>query len=182
MKQLQQESILKFLVGILITAFALFPCPYLSAQTNHVNQQIIIEIPRVMMIESDMDNIVLKFSDNKKGSQSDSKTVYYTVQANDLSKNEGVLQGTLQSEIPGVVVTADVNGFSKEGGNAHLVPAGSGAVPLSTTPARLADNQPDEGSGKVVRGKLSITFKATAEKDLEYQTITPRVTISILDA
>lgn len=171
----------KLIPGIVIVISILYPAFTLFAQTKTADTHINIVVPHVLSVSCDTDQFTLTFDRHIAGSESDTKTVNYYVEANNISRISGILQAAVDVDNPDVVVKADVGTFRKEGGSASLVEANGGFIPLSKSPTDLANRTVDEGDGKVTRGTISVTYQAEAKKDLQYKQITPKVSVSIFD-
>lgn len=175
------NSIFKGLAVIavmLLVAFGFMHTAYAASKsTTHT---VTASVPSLLSISADTSAFTLTFSDYVSGSETDTKTVNYTINGNKLNKATGVVTGQLSAAFAGMDFTADVGAYSKTSGNVSLVEAASGFITIGNlSAASLADK---DGAGKKSKGVLPITYKAVATSDLDAGDQTSTLTISVIDA
>lgn len=170
--------ILKISILIFGAVCVLMPGLYAQETASH---QVTINVPNINEISSTLDSFTLSFGDYIAGSQTNTQEVTYTIRSNNLERNTGIVQAHVSTNLEGITLQADVGAFSKKGGNASLVEAGSGYIPLGNGWVNLCNRQIDSGTGKIASGTLPVTYKAVALEDLARQDVTVQVDVVLVD-
>ncbi len=136
---------------------------YVGSETHQVS----IQVPHVLSFSGDKSDFQLTFEDWEAGSESNVETVTYSVQANNVIRDKGVVQAILTSLSEDISMSADVGTYMREGGNAVLAESNAGYVRIKDMPVDLCDKLTESGTGRVLRGKILINYKALSLKDLE---------------
>lgn len=148
-----------------------------------VNNAVTISVPTMNSFSADRQSFTLTFEDFVQGSVSNTVPVLYTIRANNIQRDRGVIQASLaQSPGQDISVEADVGAYTQEGGNAILTESAAGFAALGTSPLSLCDKQPESGSGLVIRGQLVVSYRAVAQQDLPAGGTQIELTVSLLDA
>jgi hypothetical protein len=157
-------------------------CGLVFAASQTTQHTVTATVPSLINITADTANFTLTFSDFVSGSASDTKTVNYTVKANNVTKTTGVVTGQLGALFTGIDLKASVGTYTKASGNARLLASTAGYVTiLAASATNLADRTIDAAPGKTIRGILPITYRATATADLDAGTQSNTLTISFID-
>lgn len=172
----------KLSIGLIVIGLLLINVPYSFAGTKTVQHAVTVSVPTILDITADTSNFTLTFADFAKNSETDLKTVNYTVKANNMTKVTGVVTAQLGTLFTNIDLKADVGAYNKLGGTASLIEAASGfTTVLAASAVSLANRQIDSGTGKIVRGVLPITYKAVATNDLDAGNLTQTLTVSFID-
>lgn len=164
-----------------ILAVILFLFPLLNPSTLAEDVLLQIEIQPALNYGSDHSTLDLIFPDFTNGAVTNAISVNYSLMANDVGRTQGVISGHLEQLIPGIDFQANVGSYSKQSGNASLVPASAGFVVVTTDETGLADKVVDEGDGKLVDGTLTITYRAVITGDQPAGQQTGMYTVSFVD-
>ena len=108
----------------------------------------------------------LRFSDFRAGSLTTVVGATYSISANSVVRTEGVVLARLDSPFPDIAFQAQFVSYTKNGGNARLVPAQSGYVTVGVQDVGLADKVADSGNGQMLDGTFVINYRAQAINDL----------------
>jgi len=177
--KINQKKIFSVIAIALMVAFV----PKAFAGSVSVNHTVSLAVPTTLAFSANETNFTLTFADYIATSETDTKSVTYTVKANNMTKTAGVVTAKLDALYDNIDFKADVGSYTKTSGNGSLKETAAGFTTITAASAvNLADRQTDSGNGKTVRGTLPITYKATAKEDLSAQTLTGVLTISLIDA
>lgn len=169
MKNLNKAAQLVVLVGLI--SFIGAPAAHASFQT--VGHQVTVTVPEILSISADTSAFTLTFADNISGSETDTKTVVYTLEANDMGQADGdtAINANLDNLYTDVDVKAQVGTYARNGtnpGNTSLAATNAGYVTIGTSNVAIAKKaSTDAGTnGKLLNGVLPVTYKAVAKADL----------------
>jgi len=168
------------IAGIAVLSFALgIPAAY--GATSTASHAVTVNVPSVISLTADTAGIVLNFTDFVTGSESDIKTVNYTVKANNMSKTNGVVSAKLASLFTDLSLRGDPGAYVKTGGNAHLEESAVGYITIDAVGVNLMNRVTDSGTGKVTRGTFPVSYKAVASADLSPDVQIQNLTITLTD-
>lgn len=140
------------------------------ADFETLGHQVTVAVPEVLSITADTDAFSLTFATPEAGSESDTKTVVYTVSANDMGQADGdtAINANLDFLYEGVDLKAQVGTYNKVAGNTELAAIDSGYVTIADSNTALVKKANSEvgTDGKLLEGTLPITYKAVATEDL----------------
>jgi len=144
--------------------------PAALANFETLGHQVTVTVPEVLTITADTSAFTLTFADNVSGSETDTKTVVYTVESNDMGQADGTaaINANLDNLYENVDMKAQVGTYTKISGNTELAAANAGYVTIGTTNVAIAnkDNTDVGTDGKLLNGTLPVTYKAVATADL----------------
>ncbi len=140
-----------------------------------------IIVPESLSFSGDTSAFSLEFPDTNKGSETDTKTVNYSIRGNNVSRQVGVIQAQLNGTFKNVRLLANVGSYNKQSGNASLTPSNAGFVEIGDQSVNLCDRKIDSGSGKILRGSIPILYKASASDVLESGQFSQNLVLSICD-
>ena len=172
---------IKIALGIaVLMVVAVLPA---RAASDSVSHQVTIVTPSVVSLTADTANFTLTFSDFVNGSETDTKVVTYTVNANGMSQaDDGAAMSAALNELyTDKNLQASVGNYTKTSGNTELAKINSGYVTINTNGVNIAKKTASTGSGKVLNGTLPVTYKAVATNDLEAGSETKTLTITLSD-
>ncbi len=115
---------------------------------------------------SNRSSFTLNFSKFTRGVTTNTTDVTYTIKANNVVRTEGVVLAKLDDLFPNIALQAQLDSYTKNGGDAHLVATSNGFISVTTQEAGLANKVVDEGSGKILDGTFMIHYQAKALEDL----------------
>ncbi|MEI8345733.1 MAG: hypothetical protein WCG06_06650, partial [Candidatus Omnitrophota bacterium] len=140
--------------------------PSAFRETNPVGHQATLPLPKTISLSADTTNISLMFQDYLADSVTDTKTVFYTVKANNLNKTTGVISAKLDTLFTNVEFSADPGAYTLLSGNAKLEESASGYITVDTAGVNLMNRTTVSGNGKSTRGSFPVTYQAKALQDL----------------
>lgn len=172
----------KFAVAGMAIALIFACAPHSFAGSQSVNHVVTVSVPTILEFSADTTNFTLTFSDYLQNSETDTKTVIYSVKANNMTKTTGVMNAKLDGLFTDVDLKADTGAYTKASGNASLIESASGfATILAASAVNLANRVTDSGNGKTLRGTIPVTYKAVATNDLQSGNLSQTLTVSLLD-
>lgn len=179
--KINQKKIFSVIAIALMVAFV----PKAFAGQVAIDQTVTLTIPTTLQFSApagDM-NFNLTFADYVENAETDTKTVTYTVKANNMTRTAGVVTAKLDELYPNIDFKADVGTYTKASGNGSLKETAADFTTITAASAvNLADRETDSGNGKTVRGTLPITYKAIAKADLSAETLNRTLTVTLIDA
>ncbi|OGW72150.1 MAG: hypothetical protein A2Y02_03485 [Omnitrophica bacterium GWA2_52_12] len=141
-----------------------------SANFQTVGHQVTVRVPEILSITADTTAFTLTFSDFANGSESDTKTVVYSVMSNDMRQADGdaAMTGNVDFLFDRVDLRAQVGSYTKVAGNTNLAAASANYVSIADTNTTLANKaNTDVGTdGTTMKGTIPITYKAVAQGDV----------------
>jgi len=114
---------------------------------------------------ADLSSFTLNFSGFERGATTNTADMTCTIKANNVVRTEGVVLAKLDDLFPNIALQAQLDSYTKNGGDAHLVATSNGFVSVTTQEVGLADKVVDEGSGKILDGTFVIHYQAKALED-----------------
>jgi len=152
------------------------------AESLSVNHSVTVNVPKINQLIADRIQFSLDFQDNTSGSKTNTETVSYQVKANSVQRSDSVVQVKATSSLNGVQLNADPGNYSKEGGNATLVEASPGFIPIGEEWTPLFNKTVDTGDGEVLRGTFTVNYRADALQDLPEGQTQVELTVTLVDA
>lgn len=141
-----------------------------SANFQTVGHQVTVRVPEVLSIAADTTAFTLTFSDWVSGSETDTKTVVYSVNSNDMGQADGdtAINANLDFLYDRVDLKAQVGSYSKQSGNTELAPISASYVKIKDTNTAIAKkaNTVSGSDGKLLKGTMPVTYKAAATADM----------------
>ncbi len=164
-KQLFKGMVLAAVIGF-------FGVSNAQADFETLGHQVTVAVPEVLSITADTDAFTLTFASPDSGAETNSKTVVYSVSANDMGQADGdtAINANLDALYDGVDFKAQVGSYNKIAGNTELAAANAGFVTMGTSNLGIAKKANSEAGtdGKLLEGTLPITYKAVATEDLPF--------------
>lgn len=153
------------------------------ASSQTASNRVTIEVPPYLFIDSDRQNLTLSFSGYDSGSETNAQQVVYTVTGNGMSQSEGApaIIAQLDNEFPDIEFMVQVGPFIRDGGNTELHPSSSGFVAVDTSTTALANKANSTGDGKLLRGRITMTYKAVAQSTLSSGEYSRQLIITLTD-
>jgi hypothetical protein len=141
-----------------------------------------IAVPEILSIETNS-AFTLTMQDFVAGSSSDTYTSLYIFKSNNNRAADGatVVYAHLNNAFDDIQLFANVGVYVKQGGNASLMEVTAGEVEILTTATDLAKKVIDSGNGKILRGQMPITYRATAATDLQSGNQSRTLTVTFSD-
>ncbi len=162
MKTINKSIKLLVLAGIICFGWA--SAAFANFQT--VGHTCTVTVPEVLSITADTSTIALNFSDWSTGAVSDTKTVVYTVNSNDMGQADGdtAINANLDYLYDRIDFKAKVGSYTKVGGNTELAAISSNYVTIGSSNTAIAKkaNTTSSTDGKLLKGMLPITYQAVA--------------------
>jgi len=167
---------------IFITILVCFqPTAFTSSETytNHVT----VEVPSYLFIEGDRKDLDFKFFDYRSGSETETRTVAYTVMGNGMMQSEGAPAMTVRLDgmFPDIDFKARVESYAKQGGNTELGAVVPDFVTVKDSDTVLARKANSTGDGKLLRGQLQVSYKAVAAASLQAGEYAQGLTLTLTD-
>ena len=163
------------LVGVIALSAAIgFGFPVSALATDFVTTQhgVTVSCPEVLSISSDTDNFTLTFTGFvQENSETDTKTVTYTVQSNNMRQADGqaAININLDADYADPLqLLADVGDYTLTSGNTELAEQAGGFVQITKDVKAFAkkDNTTEGTEGKLLNGTIPIVYKAKATGEL----------------
>jgi hypothetical protein len=155
---------------VLVALISFIGAPAARADFETVGHQVTVTVPEVLSIAADTSAFTLTFADNVSGAETDTKTVVYTVESNDMGQADGsaAINANLDFAYTDVDFKAQVGSYGRISGNTDLAAANAGYVTIGTSNTAIAnkDNTDAGTDGKLLNGTLPVTYKAVATGDL----------------
>ena len=155
---------------VLVALISFIGAPAARADFETVGHQVTVTVPEVLGISADTSAFTLTFADNVLGSETDTKTVVYTLESNDMGQadNDTAMNANLDFAYTDVDFKAQVGTYSRISGNTDLAATNAGYVTVGTSNTAIAKKaNTDAGTdGKLLNGTLPVTYKAVATDDL----------------
>jgi hypothetical protein len=152
------------------------------AANDEAHHQVSVIVPNVISITSTVGDFPLEFSDFVKDSETNVKQVIYTVKSNNMTKSKDVIEAELDGLFDDIDFKADMVGYTKKGGTASLTEASpAGFKVIGTSKVSLCDRKVDSGNGKLIKGELTINYKAVAKADLDAGDQSQSLTLTFTD-
>ncbi|MFA6600737.1 MAG: hypothetical protein WC352_00315 [Candidatus Omnitrophota bacterium] len=148
-----------FLIGVLCLAAS----PYGFGGGDVV---INLDVTRSLDFTSDQSSFQLTFDNYRQGAVTNEVSVNYTFSGNSVTRMTDLVSARVDQDLPGINFQAQMGAFSKKSGDAVLVPSRSGFATLGTLDTGLANKVIQSGSGLIVDGTASITYRAAAAQNL----------------
>ena len=142
-----------------------------SADVKNVQHAATVSVPSILEISADTSAFTLTMPDFISGTESNTKTVVYTVRSNDMGVADGgtVIDSTIDFAYDRIAIKAQVGTYTASaGGNTGLTASGAGYLTIGTTNTALAKkaNTTAGSDGKILKGTLPVTYKAVATADM----------------
>ena len=165
---------LKTILAVAVTAVMGIMSPSTVLAADFVTKQhgVTVAVPEVLSISADTTNFTLSFPGYVvAGSETDTKTVTYTVQSNNMRQIDGAtaINANLDALLPhSIDFLADVGAYTKTSGNTELAESASGFVKMVVANTAIAKkaNTPATSDGKILNGTIPITYKAKANGEV----------------
>jgi hypothetical protein len=131
-----------------------------------------LSVPDSLSIEADTTDIVLNFSNYVKDSVSSTKTVVYTVVANNMSRADGepAMNISLDAAFDRAELQAQVGSYTNNSTSldkTELAAINPSYLPISAgVNTDVAKKASSIGSGKILEGTIPITYRAVATDDM----------------
>ena len=163
------------LIGLIALSAAIgFGFPASARAADFVTKQhgVTITSPEVLSISGDTTNFTLTFAGFvQTNSETDTKTVTYTVQSNNMRQADGLPAININLDVDctdPVQLLADVGTYTKTSGNTELAEQAAGFVQVTKTVKTFAKkaNTTVGTNGKILNGTIPITYKAKATGEL----------------
>lgn len=160
-------KVLRLVVILAVIAFSIIPTA-LAAQWVTAQHVVKINVPDALAITADTTDITLTMPSYVSGSISNQVTVTYTVTANSMSQADGAAAININLDNPydRINLQAKAGTYTKVSGNTSLVAVGSAFVNVPTTNLAIANKTASTGDGKVLNGKIPVTYQAVASADV----------------
>ena len=141
------------------------------AGSSNDTDDVTFAVGNSLSITDTMGNFTLTFANTTNGSDSDNKTVIYTVTANNMPNTAltGAVSAKINALVSGITLKANPGAYTNNGsaGNATLDTAVATYTDVTTTAVNLYNKPVTTGAqGKVLNGLVGINYKATATRDL----------------
>ncbi len=141
------------------------------AEVQNVNHAATVSVPSIMSIAADTGSFTLTMPGFASGSESDTKTIVYTVQSNDIQQGDDatVIDAAIDFAYDRIDLKAQVGSYTKTAGNTELQAASAGYVTIgagSNTVLAKKANTTADSDGRVLQGTFPVTYKAVATADL----------------
>ncbi len=147
-------------------------CLASSAVADVVNVQhaVTVRVPTILSLSADTSAFTLTLADFVSGTESDTKTVIYTVKSNDIQQADGatVIDAALDFDYDRVALKASVGSYTNTAGsNTQLTAAAAGYQTMGMTNVVLAKkaNTTAGSDGKILKGSFPVTYKAVTTAD-----------------
>lgn len=168
------KRIVKPLGVVALTVMISIVNPFTVLALDFVTKQhgVTVNVAEVLSISADITNFTLTFSGPvAAGTESDTKTVTYTVQSNNMRQADGAtaINANLDALLPySIDFLADVGGYSKTSGNTELAESAAGFVKMVAANTAIAKkaNTTAGSDGKLLNGTIPITYKAKANGEV----------------
>jgi len=155
---------------VLAALVSFIAVPAARADFETVGHAVTVSVPEVLSISADTAAFTLLFADNTVGAETDTKTVVYTVESNDMGQADGdtAINANLDFLYESIDFKAQVGSYTKIAGNTELAAVDSGFVTVGTSNLAIAnkDNTDAGTDGKLLNGTIPVTYKAVATDDL----------------
>lgn len=157
-------------ITVLLTILTLGLASSGLADVVNVQHAITVSVPTILSLSADTTAFTLTLPDFVSGTESDTKTVIYTVRSNDMGVADGgtVIDAALDFDYDRVALKASVGSYTKiAGSTTELAPAVAGYQTMATTNVVLAKkaNTTAGTDGKVLKGSFPVTYKAVTTAD-----------------
>ncbi len=167
------KTLHKSVVALALSAAMGLVSPYAALAADFVTKQhgVTVSVPEILSITGDVTNFTLSFTGYAKtGDESDTKTVTYTVQSNNMRQADGAaaVNANLDVLFDSMDFLADVGTYTKTSGNTELAESASGFVKIGATNTAIAKkaNTIAGSDGKLLNGQIPITYKVKATGDV----------------
>lgn len=150
-----------------VLALANFSVAY-AVDFKTVGHSCTVSVPDSLSITADTTDITLTFTTYNTGSETNQKTVQYTVVANNMRQADGqaAINVNLDSLFNLVDLKAKVGTYTKVAGNTSLAAANADFVTIGTSNTGVANKASSTGDGMILNGTIPITYKGVAKADL----------------
>ena len=159
---------IKLLVLAAIISFGWASAAFANFQT--VGHTVTVTVPEVLSLTADTTAFTLTFSDWVSGSETDTKTVVYSVNSNDMGQADGdtAMNANLDFLYDRVDFKAKVGTYTKISGNTELAAISANYVTIGTANTAIVKKANTQAStdGKLLKGTLPITYKAVASANV----------------
>jgi hypothetical protein len=164
-KKIMKTALLILVCGVL--ALGNISVAYAVDYTT-VGHSCTVSVPDSLSITADTTDITLTFTTYDAGSETNQKSVVYTVVANNMRQADGqaAINVNLDSPFSGVDLKAKVGAYTKVAGNTSLAAANADFVTIGTDNVGVANKASSTGDGKILNGTIPITYKGVATADL----------------
>lgn len=140
------------------------------ANFQTIGHTVTVTVPEVLSITADTSAFTLTFADWVAGSETDTKTVVYTLNSNDMGQADGdtAINANLDFLYDRVDFKAQVGAYTKVSGNTELAAISGSYVTIGTANTAIAKkaNTESGSDGKLLKGTLPITYKAVASANV----------------
>ena len=141
-----------------------------NAAFTTVGHQVTITVPEVLSLTADTGNFTLTFSDWVSGSETDQKTVVYSLESNDMGQadNDTAMNANIDFAYDRIDLKAKVGAYTKVAGNTEVAAIDPDFVTIGTANVAIAKkaNTTAGSDGKLLKGTLPITYKGVATGDV----------------
>ena len=175
------KQMMKHMSSAMISCMILMPAGVLHAAQSSQSHAVRVQIPQALSFTGDSSALTLSFSDVAKGSESDIKTITYSIKANNVARQNGVIQANLSGPLDNVDLMAKVGTYRKQAGNGQLIAEYDGFKTVGQAEVNLCNRKTDFGNGRVLMGQIPINYKAIATNDLERSPNTQTLHITLAD-
>ena len=140
------------------------------ADVVNVSHAVTVRVPTILSLSADTSAFTLTLPDFASGTESDTKTVIYTVRTNDMQvADDGtVIDAALDFGYDRVALRASVGSYTNTAGsNTQLAASMAGYQTIGTTNVALAKkaNTTAGSDGKILKGSFPVTYKAVTTAD-----------------
>ena len=158
-------------IAVLVLILTVVVASNASADVKNVQHAATISVPAILELSADTSSFTLTMPDFISGTESNTKTVVYTVRSNDMQVADGgtVMDAAIDFDYDRLALKGQVGSYTATaGGNTGLTAAAAGYMTISTTNVALAKkaNTTAGSDGKILKGTLPVTYKAVATADV----------------
>lgn len=157
-----------------IVAFGAIIC-FTWASTGHaafttLGHNVTVDVSERLTITADTGDFTLTLSNWVSGSESDQKTVVYSLESNDMGQADGdtAINANIDFAYDRIDLKAKVGTYTKVAGNTEVAAINGDFVTIGTSNVAIAKkaNTVEGSDGKLLKGTLPITYKAVATADV----------------
>lgn len=168
---------------MIVFAILLNQAEYSFSSSETYTNQVTVRVPSHLFINADQKDLNLSFSDYKKGSESNTQSIVYTVSGNNMTQSDGAT--AVSARLDGVFTDIDlkvqVGTYTKEGGNTELRGVSSDFVVIGDSETAVVQKANTTDDGKLLRGQIAMTYKAVATDNLSSGDHSRQLTITFTD-